>query len=93
MTHRTKKAARRPPSGIGNRGLLSRRVAVLALDVLARPAIGHAPGRLATAETKGKRHRDRDRTQRSGADPAEVSFAGPGKRDAELRQAVAAGVR
>ena len=28
----------------------------------------------------------------SGADPAEISFAGPGKRDAELRQAVAAGV-
>lgn len=28
----------------------------------------------------------------AGADPAEVSFAGPGKRDAELRQAVAAGV-
>src|SRR5262245_56692588 len=27
-----------------------------------------------------------------GADPAEVSFAGPGKRDAELRQSVAAGV-
>ncbi|MFT3717858.1 pyridoxal-dependent decarboxylase, exosortase A system-associated [Pseudorhodoferax sp.] len=27
-----------------------------------------------------------------GASPAEVSFAGPGKRDAELRQAVAAGV-
>ena len=27
-----------------------------------------------------------------GADPREVSFAGPGKRDAELRQAVAAGV-
>jgi diaminopimelate decarboxylase len=27
-----------------------------------------------------------------GADPAEVSFAGPGKRDPELRQAVAAGV-
>jgi diaminopimelate decarboxylase len=28
----------------------------------------------------------------AGADPAEVTFAGPGKRDAELRQAVAAGV-
>lgn len=28
----------------------------------------------------------------AGADPAEVSFAGPGKRDAELRQAVASGV-
>jgi diaminopimelate decarboxylase len=28
----------------------------------------------------------------AGADPAEISFAGPGKRDAELRQAVAAGV-
>jgi diaminopimelate decarboxylase len=28
----------------------------------------------------------------AGADPAEVSFAGPGKRDAELHQAVAAGV-
>ena len=28
----------------------------------------------------------------AGADPAEVSFAGPGKRDAELRQALAAGV-
>ena len=28
----------------------------------------------------------------AGADPGEVSFAGPGKRDAELRQAVAAGV-
>ncbi len=28
----------------------------------------------------------------AGADPAEVSFAGPGKRDIELRQAVAAGV-
>jgi diaminopimelate decarboxylase len=28
----------------------------------------------------------------AGVDPAEVSFAGPGKRDAELRQAVAAGV-
>jgi len=28
----------------------------------------------------------------AGADPADVSFAGPGKRDAELRQAVAAGV-
>lgn len=28
----------------------------------------------------------------AGADPAEVSFAGPGKRDVELRQAVAAGV-
>ena len=28
----------------------------------------------------------------AGACPAEVSFAGPGKRDAELRQAVAAGV-
>lgn len=28
----------------------------------------------------------------SGADPTEISFAGPGKRDAELRQAVAAGV-
>jgi len=28
----------------------------------------------------------------AGADPAEVSFAGPGKRQAELRQAVAAGV-
>ncbi|MDT7837639.1 pyridoxal-dependent decarboxylase, exosortase A system-associated [Aquabacterium sp. OR-4] len=28
----------------------------------------------------------------AGANPAEVSFAGPGKRDAELRQAVAAGV-
>ncbi len=28
----------------------------------------------------------------AGADPAEVSFAGPGKRDTELRQAVAAGV-
>ena len=28
----------------------------------------------------------------AGADPAEVSFAGPGKRDPELRQAVAAGV-
>ncbi|WP_077034815.1 pyridoxal-dependent decarboxylase, exosortase A system-associated [Pelomonas sp. KK5] len=28
----------------------------------------------------------------SGADPAEISFAGPGKRDIELRQAVAAGV-
>lgn len=27
-----------------------------------------------------------------GADPQEISFAGPGKRDAELRQAVAAGV-
>jgi diaminopimelate decarboxylase len=28
----------------------------------------------------------------AGADPREVSFAGPGKRDGELRQAVAAGV-
>jgi diaminopimelate decarboxylase len=28
----------------------------------------------------------------AGTDPAEVSFAGPGKRDIELRQAVAAGV-
>jgi diaminopimelate decarboxylase len=28
----------------------------------------------------------------AGADPAEVSFAGPGKREIELRQAVAAGV-
>ena len=28
----------------------------------------------------------------AGADPAEISFAGPGKRDAELRQAVASGV-
>ncbi len=28
----------------------------------------------------------------AGADPREISFAGPGKRDAELRQAVAAGV-
>jgi diaminopimelate decarboxylase len=28
----------------------------------------------------------------AGADPAEISFAGPGKRDIELRQAVAAGV-
>lgn len=28
----------------------------------------------------------------AGADPHEISFAGPGKRDAELRQAVAAGV-
>lgn len=28
----------------------------------------------------------------AGADPAEVSFAGPGKRDVELEQAVAAGV-
>jgi diaminopimelate decarboxylase len=28
----------------------------------------------------------------AGAEPAEVSFAGPGKRDVELRQAVAAGV-
>lgn len=28
----------------------------------------------------------------AGAQPAEISFAGPGKRDAELRQAVAAGV-
>ncbi len=28
----------------------------------------------------------------AGTDPAEVSFAGPGKREAELRQAVAAGV-
>lgn len=28
----------------------------------------------------------------AGANPAEVSFAGPGKRDVELRQAVAAGV-
>ncbi len=28
----------------------------------------------------------------AGADPADVSFAGPGKRDIELRQAVAAGV-
>ena len=28
----------------------------------------------------------------AGADPAEISFAGPGKRDAELLQAVAAGV-
>jgi diaminopimelate decarboxylase len=28
----------------------------------------------------------------AGADPAEVSFAGPGKRDAELMQAVASGV-
>jgi diaminopimelate decarboxylase len=28
----------------------------------------------------------------AGADPAEVSFAGPGKRDAELHQAVASGV-
>ncbi len=28
----------------------------------------------------------------AGADPAELSFAGPGKRDVELRQAVAAGV-
>jgi len=28
----------------------------------------------------------------AGANPADVSFAGPGKRDAELRQAVAAGV-
>jgi diaminopimelate decarboxylase len=28
----------------------------------------------------------------AGADPAEISFAGPGKRDVELRQSVAAGV-
>jgi diaminopimelate decarboxylase len=28
----------------------------------------------------------------AGGDPAEISFAGPGKRDVELRQAVAAGV-
>lgn len=28
----------------------------------------------------------------AGADPAEISFAGPGKRDPELRQSVAAGV-
>ena len=28
----------------------------------------------------------------AGADPQEISFAGPGKRDAELRQAVAAGI-
>lgn len=28
----------------------------------------------------------------TGADPADISFAGPGKRDAELRQALAAGV-
>lgn len=28
----------------------------------------------------------------AGADPADISFAGPGKRDAELRQALAAGV-
>ncbi len=28
----------------------------------------------------------------AGADPVEISFAGPGKRDVELRQAVAAGV-
>ena len=28
----------------------------------------------------------------AGADPQEISFAGPGKRDAELRQALAAGV-
>ena len=28
----------------------------------------------------------------AGADPQEISFAGPGKRDAELRQAVASGV-
>lgn len=28
----------------------------------------------------------------AGTDPAEISFAGPGKRDAELRQAVASGV-
>ncbi len=28
----------------------------------------------------------------AGADPGEISFAGPGKRDVELRQAVAAGV-
>jgi len=28
----------------------------------------------------------------AGADPREISFAGPGKRDAELRQAVAAGI-
>jgi len=28
----------------------------------------------------------------SGVDPAEISFAGPGKRDSELRQSVAAGV-
>jgi len=28
----------------------------------------------------------------AGADPAEVSFAGPGKRDVEIRQSVAAGV-
>jgi diaminopimelate decarboxylase len=28
----------------------------------------------------------------AGADPKEISFAGPGKRDSELRQAVAAGV-
>jgi diaminopimelate decarboxylase len=28
----------------------------------------------------------------AGADPREISFAGPGKRDAELRQALAAGV-
>jgi diaminopimelate decarboxylase len=28
----------------------------------------------------------------AGADPAEISFAGPGKRDIELRQSVAAGV-
>ena len=28
----------------------------------------------------------------AGADPAEISFAGPGKRDAELHQAVAAGI-
>jgi diaminopimelate decarboxylase len=28
----------------------------------------------------------------AGADPAEISFAGPGKRDPELRQAVASGV-
>ena len=28
----------------------------------------------------------------AGADPREISFAGPGKREAELRQAVAAGM-
>jgi diaminopimelate decarboxylase len=28
----------------------------------------------------------------AGADPAEISFAGPGKREVELRQALAAGV-
>jgi diaminopimelate decarboxylase len=28
----------------------------------------------------------------AGTDPREISFAGPGKREAELRQAVAAGI-